>query len=209
MGIRFAKTIGFGCALLAGTSAHAFSILDSHASDGQWWNETGSQVGSDKLYKYGEQWWDQKWGARGALYHRDTTGLDFENNKHLAVDVKRRLFSMSGNSYLAVGLGWDDIELPGDTYTTGMRFVAEGRYDVFKRAYFFGQAAYTPWLSEVEDMAGPNGRELEVGLAVNPFPSMSLKAGYRNYWLDSGNTDDDSLYSSGNNGVFIGGGLSW
>ncbi len=210
MRIRFATVIGLSGAVLVSGTASAFVISEGLADGSQWWKQAqASPVNNDKLYHYGEQWWDQKWGARGALYQRDPAGLDFDTDKHLAVDVKRRLFSMSGNSYLAVGLGWDDIELPGDSYTSGMRFVAEGRYSVFKQAYLFGQAAYTPWLSAVDDMAGPNGRELEVGLAVNPFPSMSLKAGYRNYWLDSGNPGDDSLYSTGNNGVFIGGGLNW
>ncbi len=214
MSIRFASVAIFSSALLFCGTAHAFGMYDSYA-DTQWWDAASqktsdpSAINNDALYDYGEQWWNQKWGARGAIYQSDQSGLDFDSNKHLAVDVKRRLFTTPGNSYLAVGLGWDDIELPGDESTSGMRFVAEGRYGVVGPAYLFGQASFTPWLSEIENMAGPNGKELEIGLAVNPFPSMSLKAGYRNYWLDSGNPGDATLYNSGNSGLFFGGGINW
>jgi len=214
MSIRIASIACLSSALLLNGTVHAFGMHDSYA-DTPWWDTSSQEpvdssvINSDALYQYGEQWWNQKWGARGALYQSDSTGLDFDNNKHLAVDVKRRLFTMRGNSYLAVGLGWDDIELPGDVTTSGMRLVAEGRYTVVGPAYLFGQASFTPWLSEIENIAGPNGKEIEFGLAVNPFPSMSLKAGYRNYWLDSGNPGDATSYNSGNNGLFIGGGVSW
>ena len=214
MSIRVASIVSLGSALIFYGTAHAFGMHESYA-DTPWWDTPSQNSGdssvieSDVLYEYGEQWWNQKWGARGAIYQSDQSGLDFDNNKHLAVDVKRRLFTTPGNSYLAVGLGWDDIELPGDYSTSGMRFVAEGRYGVVGPAYLFGHASFTPWLSDMENMASPNGKELEIGLAVNPFPSMSLKAGYRNYWLDSGNPGDTSSFNNGNNGLFIGGGINW
>ena len=214
MSIRFASVAGLSSLLLLGSNAHALGLAEN-ASDTTGWGSSyqasshQTVVNSGKLYRYGEQWWERKWGARGAIYQSDHNGLDFDTNKHLAVDVKRRLFSSPGNSYLAVGLGWDDIELSDAESTSGMRFVAEGRYDLFGPAYLFGQAAATPWLSDIEGVVDPFGTELEIGLAINPYPSMSLKAGYRNYWLGSANTENEILYDTGARGVFLGGGINW
>lgn len=189
-----------------GSTAHAGS---------QWWDfltpvAVASTTNTDLLMRYGEQWWNDQWRARGALYRGDGDNASLEVGNHLSVDLKRRLFSNQENSFLAIGVGWDDIELPGDLNTSGMRLVAEGRYSVFGPAYVFGQAAYTPWLSEINGMTKAFGREVEFGLAINPYPSMSLKAGYRNYWLDSYDEDMTApLYDSRNNGLFIGGGINW
>ena len=193
----------------------SFAHVPVQASNSHWQDiltpvSSASTLNDDILIRQGEQWWDSKWGARGVLYQKRHDDLGLDGSSHLAIDIKRRLFSSQENSFLAIGLGWDDIELTGDQNTTGMRFVAEGRYNLFGPAYLFGQAAITPWLSGIDSMADPFGSEVEFGLVVNPFPSMSLRAGFRNYWLDSYSQDIGiSPYDNRNNGLFIGGGIDW
>jgi hypothetical protein len=66
-------------------------------------------------------------------------------------------------------------------------------------------------MSNIKSTIDPFGKELEIGLAVDPLPSMSFRAGYRGYWLDSvdSSADSDSSIRRQADGFYIGGGINW
>jgi hypothetical protein len=132
-----------------------------------------------------------------------------QDPSQLSIDIKRQLISRAANTYLAMGVGWEDIALGGDTSTQGMRFVAEGRVGLYGPTYVFGQAALAPWMSDVAGYIDPFGKEIELGIGIQPIPSMSFRAGYRSYWLDLSNPGNDELLRNQSDGFYIGGGLNW
>ena len=150
-----------------------------------------------------------KWLGQSRHYQISSLKPGEDDTSQLSIDIKRRLYSYTENTYVAMGLGWDDIGLSDNRSTSGMRFVAEGRLGLLGPTYVFGQAALAPWLSDTEKYVNPFGKELELGFAVEPLPSMSFRAGYRSYWLDLSDSNDASTYQNQTDGFFIGGGLHW
>ena len=168
-----------------------------------------SEHGSFTSVNFGKGWLNDKWSSKGSLYQSNSEQLGFDNTRHWSMDITRRLLSANENTYIAMGLGWDDITLAEGDSTFGMRFVAEGRVGVYGPAYLFGQAALSPWMRDLDGYNNPLGKELELGLAVEPLPLMSLRAGYRSYWLNSENSLDESIMQRQTDGFFIGGGVNW
>ncbi len=169
----------------------------------------GSSLGSITQFSISPGWLDNKWQGQSSYYRTKSSDPGLVDASQWSVDITRRLLSSKQNSYLAMGLGWNDIEATAGESSSGVRFIAEGRLGVYGPAYLFGQAALSPWMSSVGYLVDPFGKEIELGLAVEPVPSLSLRAGYRSYWLDSGASSSDPSLRSQTDGFFIGGGLRW
>ncbi|MEA1890939.1 MAG: hypothetical protein U9N50_14330 [Pseudomonadota bacterium] len=169
----------------------------------------GGSLGSVSPFTVGQAWLDDKWKGQSSYY--PTKGFDkgLVDSSQWSFDITRRLLSARQNTYLAMGLGWNDIEMAAGESSAGMRFIAEGRVGLYGPAYLFGQATLSPWMTTVGPLVDPFGKELELGLAVEPLPSMSLRAGYRGYWLDTAKSSSDSSIRSQTDGFYIGGGLRW
>lgn len=169
----------------------------------------GSSLGSVSQFSIGQGWLNNKWQGQSSLYKTKSLDVGLPDTSQWSVDITRRLLSGKENTYLAMGLGWNDIGMAAGKSSFGMRFIAEGRVGIYGPAYLFGQAALSPWMTNVGQLVDPFGKELELGLAVDPLPYMSLRAGYRGYWLDSAESSSDSSLRSQTDGFFIGGGLRW
>jgi len=168
----------------------------------------GSSLGSVSQFSIGSGWLSDKWQGQSSLYKTKSLDVGLLDTNQWSVDITRRLLSTKQNTYLAMGLGWNDVEVEAGESSFGMRFIAEGRVGIYGPAYLFGQASLSPWMTNVGQLVNPFGKELELGLAVDPLPFMSLRAGYRGYWLNSADSSDPSLRSQ-TDGFFIGGGLRW
>ncbi|MCK5359074.1 MAG: hypothetical protein KAJ95_00525 [Gammaproteobacteria bacterium] len=170
---------------------------------------TASSLADNSDYHLDRDWFDDSPAGGSSLLqiNRLDTGLNEANQ--WTVDIKRRLFTIKENTYIAMGLGWNDVAMEGEI-NSGMRFVAEGRVGLFGPTYLFGQAALSPWMTNSNsNNIVPFGKELELGVAISPLPSMSFKAGYRSYWLDSTSLSDESISSSQADGFYLGGGFHW
>ena len=154
-------------------------------------------------------WLNDKWSGHSSIHQTNRLNKSPAETSQWTVDIKRRLLSGAENTYLAMGLGWNDLQLTETESSSGMRFVAEGRVGIYGVAYLFGQAAFSPWMSNIESNIDPFGKELEIGLAVDPLPSMSFRAGYRGYWLDSIDSAAESTIRRQADGFYIGGGINW
>ncbi|GMR06462.1 MAG: hypothetical protein BMS9Abin25_1057 [Gammaproteobacteria bacterium] len=169
----------------------------------------GSSLGRVSQFSIGQGWLNNKWQGQSSLYKTKSLDVGLLDTSQWSVDITRRLLSGKQNTYLAMGLGWNDVEVAAGESSFGMRFIAEGRVGIYGPTYLFGQAALSPWMTNVGQLVDPFGKELELGLAVDPLPSMSLRAGYRGYWLDSAESSSDPSLRSQTDGFFIGGGLRW
>lgn len=180
-----------------------------------WWSNTTSADALDASFDVGsaggdaELWWRRRWGMKGSLYKSDVVeNQSAQAPDYLSVDFKRRLFSATRNNFLALGLGWESIDLGNGSDTHGPRFLLEGRLGVTPMVSLYGHTAWLPKLEETNDFEDPDGLEIEAGLAVKPLPHLSFRAGYREFRLDFKSLEGVNE-SSKSKGVIFGAGIHW
>jgi hypothetical protein len=140
----------------------------------------GLDSGSEKSEAIGfraELWFVKKLGVSAGLFPAELADSD-ETIDYNNLDVKWRLLSPTENNFLAIGAGWQQIDVDSED-TGGVRVVLDGRVALVGFLYFYGRAAYVPSLSDVGDLRGGSMTELEAGLMIKPAPFIQLFAGYR------------------------------
>ncbi|MDH3689927.1 MAG: hypothetical protein OEU36_10665 [Gammaproteobacteria bacterium] len=202
------------CALwLTSAAAHALETVDGEIGLTLWPNEfrtnaLGVGHSDGALSSFGQAWWSQKWGIRGGMYRSDLDDLEIEDAQYLNFDVERRLFSPADDTFFAIGLGVEDIDLGQGLDSRGARFTLDGRAALFGRLSLYGQAAWYPSMEDVSGFDDIEGREFQAGISYDPAPFFSLRAGFKTIRLDF--TDGDGLNnSSESKGFHLGGGLRW
>jgi len=127
----------------------------------------------------GDLWFFQRYGVRAGQYRSSDQGMDTTS-----IDVMWRAFAPTANNFLAIGLGWQDMQLDdsgGDT--SGMRLALEGHVGFTDLIQGYAQGAWLPRLDDATGAAGTyqdvDGYEYEVGVAWGAAPFMSLRAGWR------------------------------
>jgi hypothetical protein len=141
---------------------------------------TGEDTGTEKSEAIGfraELWFVKKLGVSAGLFAADLADSD-ETIDYNNLDVKWRVLSPTENNFLAIGAGWQQIDVGGED-TGGVRIVVDGRVALVGFLYFYGRAAYVPSLSDVDGLEGGSMTELEAGLMIKPAPFLQLFAGYR------------------------------
>lgn len=152
--------------------------------------------------------WKKDWGFSGKLLQNDGDLFGLPNDSEFTnFDVKRR-FTSSDDSFFALGLGWQDIDIKSQLEASGPKLSLEGRYNL-SAVELYGQTAWFPELENTFQEDALTGYEFEAGVMLRPLPSLSLKAGYRHFELkyDSDTSIDDALGSS--SGFLLGTDLSW
>ena len=140
----------------------------------------------------------------------DNTG---SSSDYTALDVMWKPFSPTENSFIAVGLGWQEMDFTALSFsgdTSGLRVAVEGRVGIVGMVYAYGQAAYLPSMDDASNSSlttvtynDMNGLEYELGISWKPAPFISVRGGYRENQLDytrvenSGDETDESSESSG------------
>jgi opacity protein-like surface antigen len=211
---RFLCAVSFALCLCA-QAADA----DNNGVDGSaylsWWSNNFSADALDASFDAGtvgveaEAWWSQRWGIKGSLFKSDVLENDSKGGPDfLSFDVKRRLISPTQNNFLALGLGWQSVDLTKDADTEGFRLLLQGALGLTPVLSVFGHAAWLPGLVESDQLKDPKGLEFEAGIAVNPFPYLSLRAGYRQFNLDF-NSPAGENETSRSKGVVLGAGVTF
>ena len=153
-------------------------------------------------------WLFNKYGVKAGMYRTDLDDFAaIETSDYTSVDVMWRPFSPTQNNYVAVGLGWQQMDLntiglQGDT--GGVRVNVDGRIGLGKIFFFYGEASYLPKLSDATAATPALGRfesmsghEYELGVSVKPAPFVQLRAGYRTHSVDFSQTGLDPLLGFG------------
>ncbi|UCF68677.1 MAG: outer membrane beta-barrel protein [Acidobacteriota bacterium] len=179
--------------LFAVSSGYALGPVDGEVGVVWWANEQsmgldGTSVGSDAdaLGGRAEVWLVDRWGVRAGLYRAENDMLGDEKTDYGSLDVMARVLSVTERNYLAVGVGWEQIEFgsgAGDE-TSGLRVIAEGRLGFGGIVYGYGQAAYMPSLDDFPGAKDVDGMEYDLGVSVEPAPFVSLRVGYRTTTVD-------------------------
>ncbi|GJL81233.1 MAG: hypothetical protein DHS20C01_08670 [marine bacterium B5-7] len=182
------------------TTANALGPLDGEVGV-TWWShdidDGGNNIDADGTGIYGELWWADGWGVAGQYFESDP-GRGFGTASDFSIDLKRRLISPTDNTFLAIGLGWQNAEFLGGEDTDGVRLLAEGRVGL-GLFFVYGEAAFMPSMSNAGGRRDIDGSEYEAGVSLTPFPFLNLRLGYRVFNLDyrGGSEDSDGYYLGG------------
>jgi hypothetical protein len=163
---------------------------------------------------HAEVWLLERWGFRGAAYDSEgDSGQSTGGLRYINAELNYKFFKPTENTFLAAGLGWKRVEF-GDadggstTDVGGVRASIHGRFGFAGFIYVYGQAGWTPSMSDVRGSDDFESQDAEVGISFEPAPFLSVRAGYRMEKLDFTviETGDASVESDG---FFVGAGVHW
>jgi len=153
--------------------------------------------------------WSDQWGVSAELLQNeqnDVFGMPADS-EYFNFDVKRR-FGRPDKTSVELGLGWQQLNIDSQLEASGPKLSLTGRFSLRNSLKLYG---LTSWFPELEDEYNTDEQmtayELEAGLLYQPYPFISLKAGYRHFALDLQNQNVEELGSSSN--FLLGTDLSW
>ncbi len=198
--------------LISSGGSFAVGPLDGEASIDWWGNELSGNpfdntLDAGTLSLRAEGWWNKKWGIRGGLYLTDIDAPQFDDPRRISLDVKRRFLSPTDNTFVAAGLGWENLGLESGETSNGIRLSLEGRFGLGGIATLYGESIWMPSFSSVNGLSNVSGIEFETGVVFDPFPFLSVRAGYRRFRLNYDLNNDSG--NSISQGLLIGAGIHW
>jgi opacity protein-like surface antigen len=206
------------CALLAigTTPALAIGPVDGEIGAVYWANdfETAGASADAGAPGFHAELWLKDFGLRATRFSSepDVAQAGVENSDYTSVDLMWKAFAPTENNYVAVGLGWEDVDLATiglDGSTSGARVAVEGRVGFVGAVYGYAQAAYLPQLDDANSVVAGltfeemEGLEYELGVQWKMLPFMSMRAGYRANNVDYklvdglGGEESDTVESTG------------
>ena len=171
------------------------------------WRDTS--VNSPLTGGYGELWLGERWGFRTALYRISEDSVSMAPDEQTLVDFKYRLVNTTDNTFLAVGLGWEQNRFGAEGDASGARIMAEGRVGVLGFLRFYAEAGWAPSLGDLGSRRDLSSISVETGLVLDPFPFVDLRLGWRYQITDYTGAITGSGASEGSYGVLLGGGIHW
>ena len=141
----------------------------------------------------GELWIFKRYGFRAGRYSSDLGDVGRSTSDTTSLDFMWKAFSPTENNFLAVGAGWQEMDMPsiGLDSTSGARLSAEGRVAIIGVLQLFAQLSYYPSLDDGQGITPADGRfedmsgsEYEFGLIWKLAPFVHLRAGYRESSVD-------------------------
>jgi hypothetical protein len=182
------------CVVAAALAAPAVAVapIDGEVSAVWWANaqetssssaSTSSDAGAPGLRA--EMWMLERYGMRASQYAAEPdagSGSDFTS-----LDVMWRAMAPTENNYVALGLGWEQMELAGfRDATSGVRVSVQGSMGLLDMLQAYGAGSYLPALDDAVASDPLDGSyedvdafEYELGLAWKAMPFMNVHAGYR------------------------------
>ena len=163
-------------------------------------NHNDSEIGStsSSFSSGGEYWTKNKWGISGNFSSNDESVLlgAPKNSELLNIDINRQLLrSKNKENYLAVGLGWQSVDVDDSVDADGVRLSLLGKYSLAKRIQFYGTSSWFPEEIGSSD-SSLSGYNLEAGLLYKPKSRLSLQAGFRFYDYRNGSSSVENTGSS-------------
>jgi opacity protein-like surface antigen len=187
-------------AVLLSTPVLALGPVDGEIGAVWWANEFDSDGGAANVSSdagapgfFAQLWFFDRFGLKASQYTSDLDDVGADSADYTSVDAMWRPFSPSENNFIALGLGWEEMDLASiglDGDTSGARVTVEGRIAVAV-VYFYGQGSYLPKLDDTPATVAADGvfedlssLELEAGVAWKVAPFIGLRGGYRSQKVD-------------------------
>ena len=168
-----------------------------------------TSVNSPLTGGYGELWLGERWGLRASLYRISEDSVGMAPDEQTLVDFKYRLLSATDNTFLALGLGWEQDRFGADGDASGARVMAEARVGILGFLRFYADAGWAPSLGTVGSRQDLSSISVETGLVLDPLPFIDLRLAWRYQITDYTGAITGSDASEGSYGVLLGGGIHW
>ena len=197
--------------LLAAGPAGALGPVDGEAGVFTWVVDDyeDTSVNSPLTGGYGELWLGERWGLRASLYRISEDSVGMAPDEQTLVDFKYRLLSATDNTFLALGLGWEQDRFGTDGDASGARVMAEARVGILGFLRFYADAGWAPSLGSVGLRQDLSSISVETGLVLDPLPFVDLRLAWRYQITDYTGAITGSGASEGSYGVLLGGGIHW
>jgi len=197
--------------LMMGGSAHAIGPVDGEAGLMFWGvgDYENTSFDTPLVGAYGELWLNERWGFRGSLYRINEETVINASDEQTFVDFKYRLLSAGPNSFVALGLGWNQERFGAEGALSAPRLMGEARIDLlgFLRPYV--EAGWTPSLGDLGARQNLSTLAVEAGLVLDPFPFVDLRLAWRYHITEYVGTVTGSKASEPHYGVLLGAGFHW
>ncbi len=211
--MRLAARLVLIAGLLSALPAYALGPVDGEAGVLTWAVDTDDytdpSVDTASIGGYAELWLDQRWGLRAALYRVNEDVVSMAPDEQTLVDLKYRLASLTDNTFVALGLGWEQDRFGAEGDTSGARVLAEGRVGVLGALYLYGEAGWAPQMGDLGLRQDLSSISVETGLVLDPLPFVSLRAGWRYHITDYTGSITGTSTREASYGLIIGGGIHW
>jgi hypothetical protein len=189
------------------------AVVNGEATLLYWFSEdeVGSvSANSDNAALRGELWFNDRWGFTGGLYQTDPSGslggVDYFN-----IDGKFRVISATDNNWLAVGLGYQNIDA-GIASTSGFRLTLDGHLSLMSILQGYARVAWMPDLDNltlgITNLSGGSATEFDIGLMLHPVPLLGIWGGWRTFDTDFDQSGGSS-FDLTSNGPYLGIGLDF
>lgn len=170
---------------------HDFNLADEGGT-------SFDSIGENEL-SFAASVWFGKWGVAGAMYSAELEDDVFVGSRRstdfLSVDVRRRIFEATNGNFLAIGVGWRQIDVDytdfGDSADmSGFRISAEARISLLGAVQGYAEASMFPSMGDLEGPMGilaedVEGYHWEAGVMIRVAPFLKLRWGFRHESLDA------------------------
>ncbi len=167
----------------------AHAVVNGEATLLYWFSEDdvdGVSADSGNAAFRGELWFNDRWGLSGGLYQTDPSG-SLSGVDYFNIDGKFRVISATDNNWLAVGVGYQDIDA-GFASTSGFRLTLDGHLSLLSILQGYARVAWMPDLDNltlgVTNLSGGSATEFDIGLMLHPVPLLGIWGGWRTFDTD-------------------------
>lgn len=145
-----------------------------------------SKKTSDSFASKAELWSKSRWGLSGSLSKNDTQLFGVPKNSLLSsVNLNRQLLrSKNKTDYLALGIGWQGIDIKDTVEADGLTISLSGKYSVAKSFQLYGSSSWFHDLETNSRLQDIDGYNLEAGILFKTRSKLSFKAGYKVFDLE-------------------------
>ena len=195
------------------SKAHAIGPIDGEAGLNYWVTDVdnidSTTLEAPPLSGFGELWFNQKIGVRASLNRVKEENVNMASDEQISVDLKYRVASLTDNTFLALGLGWEQNRFGSEGTLSGSRIVAETRIGLLGVFTIYGEAAWAPNMGDLGLRQEVSAIGVETGLVLDPLPFFSLRTAWRYHITDFNGSITGTSTREASYGVIIGIGIHW
>ena len=199
--------------LLNCSQSHALGLVNGEAGLTYWVTDVdeldSTSLEAPPVGGFGELWLNQKLGIRASLYRLKEENVIMASDEQITVDLKYRLASLTNNTFLAAGVGWEQDRFGSEGSVSGSRIVVEGRVGFLGIVRIFGEAGWTPDMGHIGLRQDISAIGVEAGLVLDPLPFVSLRTSWRYHITDFTGAITGTSSREASYGVVMGVDIHW
>jgi len=155
----------------------------------------GTKLDQDNYSAKAKLWSNKNWSVTGRVEVNDLKIIDTpKNSSNRRLAINKKLFTAGqSNSYLALGLGWQDISLNNAIDSEGINVSLLGKYSVTNNFLVYGEGSL---FESLQSDYTVSGYQFETGIKYSANKRFSFSAGVKVLDFENQNTSARNSSSS-------------